>query len=44
MTIEKNQKSNNHNLFAIVGIVLFFTVAAYAGFTEGFAAAEAYFK
>lgn len=44
MTIEKNQKTNNYNLFSIVGIVVVFTLAAYAGFTEGFAAAEAYFN
>jgi hypothetical protein len=44
MTTETNQKSNKYNLFAIAAIVVFFTLAAYAGFTEGFAAAEAYFK
>ncbi len=44
MSIEKKQKSNNSNLFTIIGIVAFLTVAAYAGFTEGFAAAEAYFN
>lgn len=44
MTIEKNQKSDKCNVFAIAGIVVFFTLAAYAGFTEGFAAAQVYFK
>lgn len=44
MTTEKDQKSNKHSLFTIVGIVVFFTLAAYAGFTEGIAAGNAYFK